>query len=761
MRLLRTNWLFNSCQTGFWLLTALFFASFSFLWQATHLWQQLLIVVLLLYFGFLLSSRYSFAIKIILPLLLLLGSYSYQKHAASPFSLEPQSSFRIYPDQVKLRDNWLLATGDSQGEKVLLTGQLQKEQRQALLAGKTIYLSNLQGKVTAIPAATNFGEFDFRRYYASQGIKQKIIFTSATMKPAVADWRSLLHSWRYRVQCFCRRLPPRLGFFTGELLLAEDTRQGQVEIGNNYRNLGVIHLLSISGLHVALYTWLISSLCYCLKLTDKEAFIFCLLALLAEIWLSAGQAGFIRASLTYLISRLAAFKRWSLQRPDCLGLALCLQLLFNPLLLMNIGALLSYILTFGLDLTRHFTPFKQALCLNFLILPLLLTNFYQINLLAVFFNFLIVPYFEGIVMPIVLLNLALSWLWPKIGLVLEDSLRQGETIISWLAHSHLGLLNFGKISSAQTCFLLILTILALILSTEESQQKLSRQIKRLLLASYCCLFLLIHFPLHGQVTFIDVGQGDSILITTPLQRKVYLIDTGGKLNFTGHPVRPQIDKITLPFLKAQGISKIDGIFISHQDADHVGDLAPLLAAMPVKNLYVAKGLLTNPSFRRRLTGLRQETQIHELLAGDQIKSDNLSFQIVSPFHSGPGKNEDSLCLTFKILNKRWLFTGDLNQSGEKDLLDHYPDLRADYFKLGHHGSKTASNPEFLSRIKPEMVFISAGRHNRFGHPHRQTLLTLRKEGIPWASTQDCGMISWYYSLFKRPYFHCFVKERQS
>lgn len=97
---------------------------------------------------------------------------------------------------------------------------------------------------------------------------------------------------------------------------------------------------------------------------------------------------------------------------------------------------------------------------------------------------------------------------------------------------------------------------------------------------------MIHFPLRGQVTFIDVGQGDSILITTPFPRKVYLIDTGGKLNFTGKKQTPQVNRITLPFLKSQGISVIDGIFVSHQDADHVGDLGPLLEQIRVKKNYL-------------------------------------------------------------------------------------------------------------------------------------------------------------------------------
>lgn len=148
---------------------------------------------------------------------------------------------------------------------------------------------------------------------------------------------------------------------------------------------------------------------------------------------------------------------------------------------------------------------------------------------------------------------------------------------------------------------------------------------------------MIHFPLRGQVTFIDVGQGDSILITTPFPRRVYMIDTGGKLNFTGKKTTPQLNRITIPFLKSQGINEIDGVFVSHQDADHVGDLGPLLEQVKVKRLFMAKGLIKNSSFQKRLNGRIKHTQLIELLAGMQVKEPQLIFNVVYPDHSGVGK----------------------------------------------------------------------------------------------------------------------------
>ena len=141
----------------------------------------------------------------------------------------------------------------------------------------------------------------------------------------------------------------------------------------------------------------------------------------------------------------------------------------------------------------------------------------------------------------------------------------------------------------------------------------------------------------------------------------------------------------------------------------------------------------------------------------KVKDHKITFNVVYPYQPGEGKNEDSLSLFFRVANKNWLFTGDLGQEGEKEIMQK-SNLSVDYFKLGHHGSKTSSNPDFLRVIHPQKVFISAGRKNRFGHPHQETLTTLSEQQIPWVSTQDCGMISWYYGGMQKSEFNYFLKR---
>lgn len=708
------------------------------------------------YFLFLLFHKYLANKNVVLLILLLFGIAILHDYQKQQIKFLPTETLLLYPDQIKIKDDYLTGRAHFKQKQIAIAGKVRPEESALLKSGRPVYLQQVNGEATAIASARNPGQFDLRQYYASHQINQQLKFKGGVFSPAPSTFWSQLHYWRFCLQNYCHKLPFYLAFFSSELLLAENPHQNQPEILNNYRNLGVIHLLSISGLHVAIYSLSLSLCCYYLKLTDKEAFLLVSAFLLLLIFLSSGQPGFVRASLTYILGQVLRFGHGRINSYDLLGLTCLIQLFICPHLFIQTGAILSYVLVFALQLTKSYSYFLQSLALNLVILPFLLFYFYQVNFLTPIFNMLVVPYFNTIVLPLTFFNLLLGHF---LGLspLIETILKLCEQLLAFLAENKWGLITFGKINGWQ-CFLLFLATVFLLISTKKIPK---RRWAVGTFTAYLILFCQLHFPLHGQVSFIDVGQGDSILITTPLKRKCFLIDTGGKLNFSGHKITPQVNKLTLPCLKAQGISQLDAVFISHQDADHCGDIGPLLEQMPVKRLYVAKGILKNPAFYKRIKDHLQQTEVVELLAGDQINTNNLNFQVVAPAKAGMGKNEDSLSLLLKVGTVRWLFTGDLDQQREKEILTRYPEIKADYFKLGHHGSRTASAPEFLQQLQPKKVFISAGVNNRFGHPHPETLATLRQQGIPYVSTQDCGMISWKFSPLGSAYFTYFLNGNRS
>ena len=755
MRRLKINSKFDVIEPGLFLVAALLLVDCSFLlYQCTTIIAKVVTVLLAVYLCGLVIVKYR---KLVFVLLLLLTSFllaNWFTARPSSLSLTKNSVIKLYPDETKLSEDWLSGQGTLNGKKVLVTAKLSQKQIWQAKQGKTIWLSDLQGEINSIEPATNYGQFDAQKYYASEKIWQKVNLKACRISFKRTGLIDYLHHLRYQLQRYFQRMPQILGFFSSELILGENPNSANQIILNNYRDLGIIHILSISGLHVGIYTIVITAICSFLKMTEKESFVSCLLVLVIGIFLSKGQAGFIRASLTFVLKQIFKFKKIPIAQYDILGLACIIHLLFDPRLMSGVGALLSYVLALGLEMTNKMSSIKQSIALNALLLPLLLFYFFQFNFLTVIFNIFAVPYFNWIVMPLTFLNLFIFAKLPAISGFFEFILETGEKMIGQISTTQLGLLSFGKINWWQCGGLLLVTGGIIVCLNDGVLLKKIKFIGGLGLL-YGLLFCTIHFPLTGQVSFIDVGQGDSILITTPFPRKVYLIDVGGKLNFGKRKFTPQVNKITLPLLKALGINQIDGIFVTHQDADHVGDLGPLLSQIKVKKLYMAAGLIKNPSFAKRIAGHLTSNQLVELIAGDQVIEPQISFNVVYPFKPGPGKNEDSLSLTFKLKNKRWLFTGDLGQEGEKEIMANFH-LRANYFKLGHHGSKTASNPIFLKQLQPEMVFISAGRNNHFGHPHPETIATLRMQHIPYASTQDCGMITWTYSRFASSKFSSFL-----
>lgn len=142
-------------------------------------------------------------------------------------------------------------------------------------------------------------------------------------------------------------------------------------------------------------------------------------------------------------------------------------------------------------------------------------------------------------------------------------------------------------------------------------------------------------------------------------------------------------------------------------------------------------------------------------AGQRLKIFDRYLEVLYPLTPGDGKNNDSIVLYGELYGKNFLFTGDLEEPGERALLAHYPSLTVDVLKVGHHGSKTSSSEPFIKAINPSIALISCGLDNRYGHPNTETLTTFRTYGIQTFRTDESGAIkfeknskSWHISTVK-------------
>jgi len=241
-----------------------------------------------------------------------------------------------------------------------------------------------------------------------------------------------------------------------------------------------------------------------------------------------------------------------------------------------------------------------------------------------------------------------------------------------------------------------------------------------------------------KVYFLDVGQGDSILIETPDGTQT-LIDSG-----RNNTVINQISEI-IPFFDRT----LDIIIPTHSDADHVGGFPEILKRFQIKN-YFDSGFIDNDDLNNEISLLVQNEkgiQKKIISRGDEIildKENNITLKILWPTlgFQTDDNNERSVVTRLDYKDTSFLFTGDAGIEIEKKIIENNSNnlLDVDILKAGHHGSKTSSSPEFLEKVSPEITIISAGKDNKFGHPHKEVIDNLEKAGSKIKNTAEVGRI---------------------
>jgi len=242
-------------------------------------------------------------------------------------------------------------------------------------------------------------------------------------------------------------------------------------------------------------------------------------------------------------------------------------------------------------------------------------------------------------------------------------------------------------------------------------------------------------PQFLEVIFFDIGQGDSIFIKTPGNYQI-LIDGG--------PTNVILDKLgkEMDFWNR----RIDLIILTHPEHDHVAGLIEVLKRYEVENI-VWTGILKDTAEYKEWVKLieDEDSNIKIVQAGQRIITPDLFFQILYPLENLKGqdvKNTNNTSIINRLVfnNTSFLFLGDAYKSVERKLVNNGTYLDSDILKIGHHGSKTSTSKELLESTNPQIAVISAGKDNRYGHPHEQVLEILNDYGIRVLRTDEIGDI---------------------
>jgi competence protein ComEC len=248
-------------------------------------------------------------------------------------------------------------------------------------------------------------------------------------------------------------------------------------------------------------------------------------------------------------------------------------------------------------------------------------------------------------------------------------------------------------------------------------------------------------PARGlEIAFLDVGQGDAIAIHTPADRWL-LVDAG--------PWDEDYDageKRVLPWLRGHGAHRIEAMVLTHPHTDHIGGAAAVMRGMRVGRVIEPGLAFPTPIY---LGMLRTEEALHvpwSAARQDRVLSiDGLELTFLWPtvdvLDAPADANDISAVVRLRYGSFAALLTGDAPGMVEHVLVARYGSgLRADVYKAGHHGSRTASSQELLETVHPRLAVISCGRRNRYGHPAPETLARFRADGIAVARTDEDGTV---------------------
>ena len=662
---------------------------------------------------------------------------NWQQSQASQNLADSVERVRILPDTIKVNGDSLSFRGKSDGRIFQVYYKLQseeeKEQFQALTA---LHDLELEGKLSEPEGQRNFGGFDYQAYLKTQGIFQTLNIKRIQSLKQVSSWdigENLSSLRRKAVVWIKTHFPdPMRNYMTGLLLGHLDT--DFEEMNGLYSSLGIIHLFALSGMQVGFFMDGFKKLLLRLGLTQEKL-----------KWLTypfsliyAGLTGFSASVIRSLLQKLLA--QHGVKGLDNFALTVLVLFIIMPNFFLTAGGVLSCAYAFILTMTSKEgeglkAVARESLVISLGILPILSFYFAEFQPWSILLTFVFSFLFDLVFLPLLSILFALSFLYPVIQLNFIFEWLEGMIrLVSQVASRPL---VFGQ----PNAWLLILLLISLSLVYD-----LRKNFKRVAGFSLLIvgLFFLTKHPLENEITMLDVGQGESIFLRD-VTGKTILIDVGGKAE-SDKKIEKWQEKTTtsnaqrtlIPYLKNRGVAKIDQLILTNTDKEHVGDLLEVTKAFHVGEILVSKGSLKQKEFVAKLQAT--QTKVSSVTAGEKLPIFGSQLEVLSPRKMGDGGYDDSLVLYGKLLDKNFLFTGNLEEKGEKELLKQYPDLEVDVLKAGQHGSKKSSSSSFLEQLKPEMTLISVGKNDRTKLPRQETLTRLETINSKVYRTDQQGAI---------------------
>lgn len=598
----------------------------------------------------------------------------------------------------------------------------------------------VNGEMNEPRSATVFNLFDYKKYL----YHNKIFFLMSAKNLEHVKNNTQL---RYTIKQFIVNRINSLNdsaTYVMALVIGDDDGFDD-DVTKSYQLNGVSHLFAISGSHISFLAVLILWILKKVKVEENKRYYIVILFLLFYMFLTDYAGSVIRAVIFFALLSINKMYYFNIKTINILILTLFVVLIYKPGLLYDVGFQFSFLISLYLIIYQKMINssgnyLKQTLLISviaFLVsIPICINNFFQINLLSPIINIFFVPYVSFILFPLSFLCL----LFPFLDSILSIFVNLLEYISLYISS-----IKIGEVILAKPPFAISLIYYAVITICIESMS-LKKYWHFLIL-----VFLIIvhnninYFNNDPYIVFLDVGQGDSIFINLPHNKGNILIDTGGKLDFPTSPWQKKkkeykIGEDTIvPYLKSIGVKRIDYMFLTHGDEDHMGESNDIAKSYAIGKVILNSGTLVQLENSLIKTLNKLDIPYDFGVAGYVIKIDKYKFYVLNP-STDTNENDNSLVLYTNIEGQRILLTGDISTKIEKKLITEYSNLKVDILKLGHHGSITSTSELLLDTLKPKYGIIQVGLNNRFNHPSEIVVNRLRQRGIKIFQTSINGSI---------------------
>lgn len=678
-------------------------------------------------------------------------------------------------------DTWQHKNGDqsfvTDGEKVVirlfLKEEAELEQIATLSRGDKVAL---RVTLEQPQAARNPGGFDYRQYLYRQHVHWLGTVHSVDDVTLISSSNHWLKPLDYVRDYLAQRVgtiydEPQAGLIRGMILGERQAVDLQVE--RQFATLGLLHLLAISGLHVGVILALSYGGLTWLGLTRERAAMIAMMFLPLYALLTGAAAPVIRASLVGGLVLLAVLLRQWKDSLHFLALAAAVMLVWNPYWLFTASFQLSFIISAGIILgvptlsvriAKGPLFLRQTLAVTFVAqlcsFPLIIYYFNEFSLLSGLANLVVVPAVSVFVIPLSFITVILAaiavplaFLPAKLNaLVIDGVLFVSDMLVKW-EPLHL-VWATPSLYWVYVYYVLLGLLYVWWLKYPINSVRLWPRVSLLILFAAIVFIAYYPYPWWNRslaVTFLDVGQGDAIVVETP-QRQTLVIDAGGKLFFEEEPWQVRRDPfdvgkdVVVPFLRHKGIRHVDYLFMSHGDADHIGGMQAIVENVPVHTFIRGPDTVEPSVVEQELLLSLKERQVPlyrgESGTGWEIEP-GLTIQFLQPDIekvAASDRNAQSLVLRLVYQGRSIILPGDADEAVERQIIEDWDIPPVDVLKAGHHGSGSSTGEAWLQAIRPRVTVLSLGENNRYNHPHPDVLDRLEQVGSTIYRTDRQGGI---------------------